>query len=70
MASYELLIVCCTAFIAVFVLLSLMAVVMRLLVKLFPAKDAGHDAALVAAVAVTFKSQYPGARITRMEEVI
>lgn len=65
----QLWIICLSAFLAVFVLLSLLAALMRLLITAFPPiASAGTDAALVAAVTSAVSSAYPGTRITKIEE--
>lgn len=71
MDSYQLLFVCVSSLLAVFVLLAFLAAAMRILVAVFPdklAKLAGSDAALLAAVTTAVASKYPGMRVTRVEE--
>ena len=71
MDSNQLLLVCLSSLLAVFVLLTLLAFVMRILVAVFPEtleKLAKSDAALLAAVSATVTSMYPGSRVTRVEE--
>ncbi|HEX9885668.1 MAG TPA: hypothetical protein VGA70_04230 [Longimicrobiales bacterium] len=59
-----------SAFAAVFVLLSFLAVVMRALVALFPAEvAAGTDAAMIAAVTSAVSVAYPGTKVTKIEEI-
>lgn len=65
----ELVFVCISAFAAVFVLLSVLAFVMRLILVAFPQKDASGDAAMIAAVASALSTAYPGTRITKIEEI-
>ena len=77
----SLLVMCLNAFVAVLVLLSVLALVMRLLLIVFPANGAaatagrGGDAhggaadpALAAAISVAAQIVAPGARVTRIEE--
>lgn len=64
----DLLVICTAAFTAVFLLLSLLAVMMRGLIALFPEDTTGIDAATVAAVTVAVSSAYPGMKITNIEE--
>ncbi len=64
----NLLLICLSAFSAVFVLLTVLAGVMRALVAAFPGRVASGDAAVVAAVTAAVSSVYPGTRITRIEE--
>jgi hypothetical protein len=66
----SLFIVCTAAFAAVFVLLSFMAVAMRLLIMAYPAElRASHDAALVAAITTTMDVTHPGTTVTKIKEV-
>ncbi|MCK4657771.1 MAG: hypothetical protein KAT85_12085 [candidate division Zixibacteria bacterium] len=68
MGSSDLVFICISAFLAVFVLLSVLAVVMRIILVLFPEKESGIDAVVVAAVTSTVSAIYPGTRITKIEE--
>jgi len=68
MGSIDLLVTCGVAFVAVFVLLAFLALVMRILVILFPDTRPRTDAAVMAALAVTMSTVYPGTRITKVEE--
>ncbi len=68
MGSSDLVFICISAFLAVFVLLSLLAVVMRIILVLFPEKESGIDAVVVAAITSTVSTIYPGTRITKIEE--
>lgn len=64
----ELLVICISAFIAVFILLSLLAVAMRLLIITCPVKvTAGPDAAMLAAVTTAVTVAYPGTKVTKVE---
>jgi hypothetical protein len=60
-----------SSLLAVFVLLSFLAITMRILVAVFP--EALHelgesDAALLAALTTAVTSRYPGMRVTKVEE--
>ncbi len=71
MDSNQLLLVCMSSLLAVFLLLTFLAIVMRILVAVFPEtleKLAKSDAALLAAISTTITSMYPGLRVTRVEE--
>ena len=65
----ELAFVCLSAFAAVFVLLSVLAFVMRLILMAFPERESGGDATMIAAVASSLSAVYPGTRITKIEEI-
>jgi len=69
MGSPELLFVCISAFIAVFVLLALLALVMKIIILLFPERLARTDATVLAAVASVVSAVYPGTKITKVEEI-
>jgi hypothetical protein len=69
MGSPELLIICLAAFIAVFVLLTVLALMMRLIIVVFPHKVGADDTAMLAAVASVAASVYPGTKITKIEEI-
>jgi ABC-type transporter Mla subunit MlaD len=64
----DLLVICAAAFVAVFLLLSLLAVVMRVLVAVFPEKPVGIDGATLVALSAAVSAVYPGSRITNVEE--
>jgi hypothetical protein len=64
----NLIAICTIAFIAVFVILSFLAGVMRLITTVFPVRSGGSDAPLVAAISSAVANVFPGARVTRIEE--
>jgi hypothetical protein len=68
MGSPDLLLICVSSFAAVFLLLSVLALVMRALMALFPHRTDLTDTAMLAAVAAAVSAAYPGATITRIEE--
>lgn len=65
----DLLVVCASAFVAVFALLAFLAVVMRLLMAAYPMKVEGLDPATLAAVAAAAAFAFPGTRVTNVEEI-
>jgi hypothetical protein len=65
----ELISVCISAFIGVFLLLTVLAIVMRIILVLFPAKEIDEDGAMLAAVATTITTMFPGTKITKIEEI-
>ena len=67
--SLELLVICLSAFISVFVLLAVLALVMRLIIVAFPEKIADTDAALIAAVTLAAQGIFPGMKTTKVEEI-
>ncbi len=68
METPNLLMVCVSAFSAVFVLLALLAAAMRGLMAVFPEATAKADPAMLAAVSAAAAAAFPGAKITRIEE--
>lgn len=68
MGSPDLLLICLSSFAAVFLLLSVLALVMRALIALFPQPIGSTDTAMLAAVAAAVSAAHPGATITKIEE--
>ena len=66
--THSIVSICLSAFIGVFILLALLALVMRGIIMLFPEKETGVDAAVIAAVSATMNTVYPGTKITKIEE--
>ena len=69
MSPGDLLINCLTAFAAVFILLSLLAIVMKIMLAIFPFKEEEYDPTIVSAIASTYNTLYPGTKVTKIEEV-
>jgi hypothetical protein len=69
MPSAELFTICISAFLAVFVLLAVLALLMRLILVIFPYKKSGGDAAVIAALSTVMQNVYPGTSITKVEEI-
>lgn len=69
MDSANLLVICVSAFAAVFLLLALLAVVMRVITAIFPVVNRVKDAAWVAAMSAAVATLYPGTKITKVEEI-
>ena len=65
----DLISVCAAAFVGVFIILAVLAVVMRLILIIFPEKAAAIDAILLAAITTAAGRQFPGKRITKVEEI-
>jgi hypothetical protein len=66
----NLLVICLAAFVSVFLLLSLLAAVMRVLIVVYPEQVAGGtDAAVLAAVTSAVTAAYPGTKVTKVEEI-
>ena len=69
MESLGLLTICISAFLAVFLILSIFAILMRLIIVFFPGQEGKEDQAIVAAITMTVNTYYPGTKITKIEEV-
>ncbi|MBN2227530.1 MAG: hypothetical protein JW763_09210 [candidate division Zixibacteria bacterium] len=69
MEPLGLLTICVSALISVFLLLSLLALVMRLILALFPVPVQVTDSAIVAAIVSAAQRLYPGTTVTKVEEV-
>jgi Na+-transporting methylmalonyl-CoA/oxaloacetate decarboxylase gamma subunit len=68
----SLFMICMSALASVFAVLGLLAVTMKILTGLFPAKakkDEGTDSAVLAAIHSAYAVVTPGARITNIEEM-
>jgi len=68
MQSVELVVICGVAFLMVFVILVLLALMMRLIILIFPEKKAVSDAALIAAISAAVQTVFPGTKLTKVEE--
>jgi hypothetical protein len=67
MSSASILSVCIAAFILIFVLLSVLSGMMRLLTLLFPVVEE-EDSAVIAAITTAYHSIYPDSKVTRIKE--
>ncbi len=68
MNTPDLLSICAVAFVGVFLLLSILAIIMRLIIVVFPERETGTGEAVLAAITATYKTFYPGTIVTRVEE--
>ncbi len=70
MTEPNLLVICVAAFVAVMMLLALLAAVFALLTRMFPVPTKDEiDPGVVAAIHTAVAAAYPGTRITAIEEV-
>jgi len=69
MNSTDLLSICIAAFVGVFLLLAILAALMRLILVLFPESAKKFDAAILAAISMTAQANYPGTKVTKIEEI-
>ena len=68
MENPDLLLICISAFIAVLFLLSVLAVIIKMITTIFPQKIVEEDAAVYAAIASVYTANYPGIKITKITE--
>jgi len=69
MGSPDLVTLTAAAFSAVFVLLAALSLIMVVITRIFPARQAIIDAARVAAITTVARVAIPGARVVEIEEV-
>ncbi len=68
METANLWTICVVAFTSVFTLLTVLAILMRLIVAIFPERKALTDTAMYAAISSSYQSLYPGTQVTKIEE--
>ena len=68
MDTPNLIAVCSLTFVVVFLLLTFLAIAMRLITALFPDRRKGPDPTLAAAISSSVAMLYSGARVTKIEE--
>ena len=68
MENPDLVSVCLSAFIGVFIVLTILAAILRLIIVLFPAKVIDDSSAIVAAITSTYSIKYPGTKISNIQE--
>ena len=68
MQSTDLVVICSVAFLMVFVILAILALLMKLIILIFPEKKAVTDAAVIAAITAAVQTVYPGRKLTKIEE--
>ncbi len=69
MEQPNLMAVCLTAFSAVFILLAVLAGVMRLITAIFPQIRESLSTATIATITSTYQAIIPGSKVTRIEEI-
>ena len=68
MESMELVVICGAALLWVFGILLLLALLMRLIIRIFPAAERTADPAMLAALAAALQVVLPGTKVTKIEE--
>ena len=69
MESTELILICASAFAGVFFILSLLALLMRLITRFFPHMESAADQTVTAAISTAAHQAYPGFMVTKIEEL-
>jgi hypothetical protein len=69
MGGSDLLLICGSAFLTVFIILSLLAMVMRLIIVVFPHRELSSDPAVFAAMSAVISKFYKGMKISKIEEI-
>jgi len=60
---------CILSFLTVFILLGFLSLLIRLVNSLFPPEEGKDDAEVVAAIHSAVAAAFPGARVSRIEEI-
>ncbi|MBN2246524.1 MAG: hypothetical protein JW755_11840 [Candidatus Aminicenantes bacterium] len=68
METANLLVICLVAIFWVFIILTFLAFLMRLIILVFPEKRGKTDGAVISAITAAAFSVFPGMRITKIEE--
>jgi hypothetical protein len=68
MNTPDLLSVCISSFLSVFVILSGLAIFMYLIIRLFPFKNQENDTAITAAITSVYSTVFPGNKIIKIED--
>ena len=69
MESTGILAICFSAIVTVFLILTILAVFIKIITRLFPFKEAEEDSAIYAAIASGYSVIYPGTKITKIREI-
>jgi hypothetical protein len=64
----SLLWVCVTAFLVVFLVLTVLAFFMRIIIHLFPEKNNNEDSLTAAVISAVMNANYPGRKISGIRE--
>jgi hypothetical protein len=68
MGTASLLVICLVAIFWVFIILAVLALLMRLIILVFPEKKGKIDGAVISAITTAAYSVFPGMKITNVEE--
>jgi hypothetical protein len=69
MGSPDILSICFSAILTVFLILGILAISIRIITQLFPFKETKTDTAIYAAISSSHAAIYPGTKITKIEEI-
>lgn len=65
----DILLISVSALLTVFIILSGLAAIMQLILKIFPVKESNEDLAVYSAITSVHSALYPGTKITNIKEV-
>jgi hypothetical protein len=69
MDSPGIILICFLTLITVFIVLSVLALIMQLIIRLFPVKEPYEDLAVYSAIASVYNKIFPGTKIKKIEEI-
>ena len=69
MEVHDLLTICLLAFFWVFLILTVLAIIMRAMTRLFPFRETTVDLPLYSSISATVPQILPGMKVTKIEEV-
>lgn len=69
MENFNLLSICGSAFLAVYLILIVLALLMRLIILAFPADRARDESSIFAAIFSTYAHIFPATKVTKIEEL-
>ena len=61
--------ICFSAILTVFLILSVLALSIKIITRLFPFREAKEDTTIYAAIASSYSVIHPGTKITKIEEI-
>ncbi|MDA3859690.1 MAG: hypothetical protein PF445_00545 [Melioribacteraceae bacterium] len=69
MDSPSILSICFSAILTVFLILSVLAISIQIITRLFPFKQEKEDTTIYAAIVSSYSVIHPGTKITKIEEI-
>ncbi len=69
MESPDILSISFSVILTVFLILTVLAISIKIITQLFPFKENKEDTTIYAAIASNYSAIYPGTKITKIEEI-